>query len=129
MSLTLRQYIDGVQQGSLDPKLVLDDYFKRAQEDRLFSFVRLHKDYAQEKSSEFSADLSKKPLAGAPIGIKDIILTKGEITSCASKMLKDFVSPYSASCFTQLENNGGLMIGKTNMDEFAMGSSTENSGF
>jgi aspartyl-tRNA(Asn)/glutamyl-tRNA(Gln) amidotransferase subunit A len=44
-------------------------------------------------------------------------------------MLKDFVSPYSATCFTNLENHGGLMIGKTNMDEFAMGGSTENSAF
>jgi hypothetical protein len=54
MSLTLRQYIDGVQQGSLDPNLILDEYLKRAQEDRLFSFVRLHTTYAQEHVSAYS---------------------------------------------------------------------------
>jgi aspartyl-tRNA(Asn)/glutamyl-tRNA(Gln) amidotransferase subunit A len=68
-------------------------------------------------------------LKAAPIAIKDIILTQDYITSCGSKILEDYVSPYSATCFLNLEKNGGLMIGKTNMDEFAMGSTTETSYF
>jgi len=68
-------------------------------------------------------------LKAAPIWIKDIILTQDYITSCWSKILEDYVSPYSATCFLNLEKNWWLMIGKTNMDEFALWSTTETSYF
>ena len=69
------------------------------------------------------------PLAGIPIAIKDNICTKGVVTSCASNMLKTFVSPYESTASSKLWSSGGIFLGKTNLDEFAMGSSTETSVF
>ena len=102
-------------------------------EDKVHAFVTLIKDQAIEKAKETDKNIRKlkkiRLLAGIPIAIKDVICTRGVHTTCSSGMLKDYVPPYDATVVEKLSNEGAIIIGKTNMDEYAMGTTTETSFF
>ncbi len=104
-----------------------------AVESQVKGYLTLTKDRALEQAQAADAGFEKgdemPTLAGIPIAIKDVICTKGVKTTCASKILSNFVPPYDATVMTRLNQQGIVMVGKTNMDEFAMGSSTENSAY
>tara|TARA_B100000035_G_scaffold272284_1_gene247550 strand:+ start:3404 stop:4852 length:1449 start_codon:yes stop_codon:yes gene_type:complete len=102
----------------------------KEQDGELNCFITMTEEFAINKAKEIDKEIAKKKfreLAGLPIAQKDIFCTKGIKTSCGSKMLDNFVSPYDATVIEKLNNAGTIMLGKTNMDEFAMGSSNETS--
>jgi len=104
----------------------------RALDDRIHAFLTLTEDRALEQAraaDERFARGQAGPLTGIPAAIKDVIVTKGVETTCGSRILKGFVPPYDAHVIERLREAGLVMLGKTNMDEFAMGSSGENSAF
>ena len=93
----------------------------------LNAFLSVERDSAERRAAE--VEDAEGPLAGMPIAVKDNICTKGMQTSCGSRILGNYHPQYDATAVERLNAAGAVIIGKTNMDEFAMGSSNENSAF
>ena len=101
-------------------------------EDKVQACVTISEDVALKQAKEADKAISSgkiKPLTGIPALIKDVMCTKGIKTTCSSKILENFIPPYDATVIEKLKASNAVILGKTNMDEFAMGSSTENSAF
>jgi len=101
-------------------------------EPKVQSFITVTRDEALRQAAEADKRLasgSATVLTGIPLGIKDLLCTKGVRTTCGSKMLENFMPPYNATVVERLNAAGSIMVGKTNMDEYAMGSSTETSAY
>lgn len=135
MKLTLKEMVSKIKNRELTSEEVVSYYLRNLSENEheVNAFLTITADEALAKAKDIDkriADGEKLgALAGIPIAIKDNICTEGVKTTCASKMLEDFVPPYDATVVKKLLREDAIIIGKTNMDEFAMGSSTENSAF
>ncbi len=102
-------------------------------EQKIHAYVTIDREAAYEQAKKVQAKIEQglltSPLAGVPVAIKDNMCTKGLLTTCSSKILENFIPPYTAEAVAKLEQAGAVIVGKTNMDEFAMGSTTETSAF
>lgn len=133
--LTAHEIINLIRKKKITAYEVMQDIFNQI--DRVDNLIRaflvLNKEEALKQAKEIDIKVKNgeklPPLAGVAVAIKDIIATQGTETTCGSKILKGFVPPYNATVINKLKDAGAIIIGKTNMDEFAMGSSTENSAF
>ena len=133
-SLTLKQQLDGLNDSSFSSSELTQDYLNRikTKDISINSYITVTEELALKQAKE--ADLRYKKgqaleLDGIPIAHKDIFCTEDVLTTCGSKMLSNFTAPYSSTVVSKLFNKGIVMLGKTNMDEFAMGSSNETSFF
>ncbi|MEN9881074.1 MAG: hypothetical protein RLZZ308_257 [Candidatus Parcubacteria bacterium] len=132
---TLSQLQEGLRNGSLSVDGVIDDTKKRiAEKDgEVHALLGLYSDALIEEqvllAKKMLVEGTATPLTGIPIVIKDNIVVKGEKATSASKILEEYVSPYDATVIKKLKEAGAILIGRANMDEFAMGGSTENSAY
>lgn len=129
---TIAELKRGLSSGAFSSEELTRHYLERIErlDDTYKSYITVTKEaaLAQARAADAArAGGDAAPLCGIPIAHKDIFCTRGVRTSCGSKMLDNFVPPYSATAVEKLEQAGCVMLGKTNMDEFAMGSSNENS--
>ena len=132
---SIKDLVNKIQNKEISCEEVIDFYIKEIEkkEDKIDAFLSLDKENAIKKAKYLDEKIVKGEkvglLAGIPIAIKDNMCTRGVKTTCASKMLEDFIPPYDATVIKKLELEDAILIGKSNLDEFAMGSSTENSAF
>ncbi len=106
---------------------IVAEYLERIESSKLNAYITVAKERALSRAREIDSESNDGPLAGIPVAIKDNISTKGVPTTCASKILTGYIPPYDAHVIERLKEAGAVIIGKTNMDEFAMGTSTETS--
>src|SRR6266487_258213 len=131
--------IDGVKEALAAKKVsareLTADFYKRieARNPELNAFLTLSPERARKQTDRIDALVAAgqplPPLAGVPVAVKDVISTRGIATTCGSKILQNYIPPYDATAVERLEAAGAVILGKTNCDEFAMGSSNENSAY
>jgi len=133
--LTVDSARTAVQEKQATATALVEEFYCRidTEDAAIGAYLTLSKERAYRQAervdSLVGAGEALPPLAGVPIAVKDVFATRGVRTTAGSRILADFVSPYDATVVTRLEEAGAIVLGKTNCDEFAMGSSNENSGF
>lgn len=133
--LTLLQAFTGLRQGEFTSRQLTDACFEQIEkyDAKIKSYLTLNKAEAYAQADAVDEALKRgeslSPLAGIPVAIKDIFCTNGLRTTSASKVLDNYIPPFDATAVKILREAGAVILGKTNLDEFAMGGSTENSGF
>ena len=127
-SMTLTALCDALKRKELTPVEVVRSYLDRIHqvEGHIGAYISLEGENALLKAEE---SMDRLPLQGIPVAVKDNICIENRRMTCASRMLEHFVAPYSATAWQRLEGAGCILLGKTNMDEFGMGSTTEHSAF
>ena len=127
---TIKEIKSMISQNEISNMEIVQEVYKLIDENKhLNAFITLNEENSLKKAEILDKSSSNLPLAGIPIAQKDLFCTKGIRTTCASNILNNFIPPYSATVIENLEKAGCISIGKTNMDEFAMGSSNETSFF
>ena len=135
MHRPIHELTDAYRRGDLTPTAVAEDYLARigALDGKVGAYLTVVSEQAlaaaRESERRWRAGSPRGPLDGAPIALKDVMCTAGVRTTAGSKMLERFVPPYHATTVERLQAAGAVVLGKTNLDEFAMGSSTEHSAF
>jgi len=135
MHRPIHELTDAYRRGELTPTAVAEDYLARigALDGKVGAYLTVVREQAlaaaRESERRWRAGSPRGPLDGAPIALKDVMCTAGVRTTAGSKMLERFVPPYHATTVERLQAAGAVVLGKTNLDEFAMGSSTEHSAF
>ena len=137
-NLTIKQFHQGLIDKKFKVKEVISEYFKKIEKEdkKIKAYLSLRKEKAEKEAEEADRYLEnnfdfvkENFLFGLPLAVKDNFLIKGEKTTAASKILENYISSYDATVINKLKEKKVIFLGKTNMDEFAMGSSTENSAF
>ncbi|MCX8042497.1 MAG: Asp-tRNA(Asn)/Glu-tRNA(Gln) amidotransferase subunit GatA [Desulfobacterota bacterium] len=133
-ALTIHELHDLLVKRSISARDITESVLERiaAVEDRVHAYITVLADTARKQAAQADARIARGEatyLTGIPVALKDILCTKGIPTTCGSKMLANFVPPYDATVIEKLQQQGAVFIGKTSMDEFAMGSSNETSFF
>lgn len=129
--LTLHELQEMLARRDISSKEIVQSIFNRIHsvEDKVKSFITLTEESALQKAGEIDSAGTYQGIAGIPLGLKDIFCTRGVKTTCGSRILENFVPAYESTASARLHKEQGILVGKLNMDEFAMGSSTENSAF